>query len=204
MEPLALYTSPVRPTVAIHDHAIENLRYIRETMERAGALTGVPGWGGVAMGFTALAAALVAHAQKSTNAWLIAWLSGAALACLAGGLLMERKSRRNGTSLLAPAGRKFAFGFAPPIVTGGVLTLALWKAGQPGLLPGAWLTLYGTAVITGGANSVRVVPILGACFVALGAAAFFVPPAWNDYVLAAGFGGLHILFGWIIARRYGG
>jgi len=194
----------VRPTVAIHDHAIENLRYIRETMERAGAFTGVPGWGGIAMGITALVTAVVAHSQPTTDRWLIAWLSGAALACLAGGILMERKSRRNGTSLLAPAGRKFAFGFAPPIAAGGILTVAIWRAGHPGLLPGAWLTLYGTAVITGGASSVRVVPIMGACFVALGAFACLVPLGWADYILALGFGGLHLLFGWIIARRHGG
>ena len=201
---VALYTSPVRPTVAIHDHAIENLRYIRETMERAGPFTGVPGWGGVAMGATATATAVVAHAQATPDHWLVAWLTGGALACLAGGFLMERKSRRNGTSLLAPAGRKFAFGFAPPIAAGGILTLALWRVSQTGLLPGTWLMLYGTAVITGGANSVRVVPMLGTCFVALGAMAFFAPPGWTDFILAAGFGGLHILFGWIIARRYGG
>jgi hypothetical protein len=201
---LAPYTGSVRPTVAIHDHAIENLRYIRQAMERAGPFTGVPGWGGLAMGAVALVTAVIAHGEGTADRWLAAWLTGAALACLAGGLLMERKSRRSGTSLMAPAGRKFAYGFVPPVAAGGIVTLGLWRAGQTGLLPGVWLILYGTAVITGGANSVRVVRIMGGCFVVLGALAFFTPSLWQDYLLAAGFGGLHILFGSIIARRYGG
>ena len=38
----------------------------------------------------------------------------------------------------------------------------------------------------------------------LGTAAFVVPATLGNTFMAAGFGGLHIGFGLIIARRYGG
>ena len=78
------------------------------------------------------------------------------------------------------------------------------RATQFTALPGCWLLLYGAAAATGGAFSVRIVPILGLCFMALGVVAFAVPAAWGHWFMAAGFGGLHIGFGLVIARKYGG
>jgi hypothetical protein len=71
-------------------------------------------------------------------------------------------------------------------------------------LPGVWLLLFGTAVATGGAFSVRVVPIMGICFMVLGACALVAPASLGNVLLAAGFGGLHLAFGIVIAVKYGG
>ena len=195
--------------IPLHTHALDNLRYIRETMERAGSFTAVPGWGGVWMGVTALAAAAFASHASSAAVWLMIWLAEGALAIGVGVLAMHRKALAAGLPLWSAPARKFAFSFIPPLFAGAVLTLALWRAGAVSSIPGVWLMLYGTGVITGGAFSVRAVPVMGVCFLAEGALALMALPsmdarAWADFVLGAGFGGLHIVFGTIIARRYGG
>lgn len=200
---------PDREPISMHAHALDNLRYIRETMERAGSFTAVPGWGGIAMGWTAVAAAVLTFRASSKQVWLAEWLSAGVVAIAVGILAMWRKSRERGLPLWSAPTRKFVFSFVPPLIAGAALTLALWRADMINALPGVWLMLYGTGVITGGAFSVPVVPVMGACFLAEGALALFLPTlwpplAWGDIWLGIGFGGLHILFGTIIARRYGG
>jgi hypothetical protein len=173
-------------------------------MQRAGQFTAVPGWGLVAMGATALVAAAITSRQSTSEAWLATWLTEAAVALLIGVWAVSRKARASGQPLHSGPNRRFALGFTPPILAAALLTLAAYRAGANALLPGAWLLLFGTAVMSGGAFSVRIVPVMGACFVVLGAAALFAPLAWGDWFMAAGFGGLLIAFGLIIARRYGG
>ncbi len=189
---------------SLHAHALDNLRYIRDAMQRASAFTDVPGWGTVVVGATALAAAWLASRQATFHHWLLCWLGEALLAGAAGIAFMVAKSRRAGTSLLSNPGRRFALGLAPPLLAGALLTLTLYQARLQQPLPGLWLLLYGAGVTTAGAFSVRIVPLLGLCFMALGAAALFLPASLGDLSLAAGFGGLHIVFGSVIARRYGG
>jgi hypothetical protein len=189
---------------ALHDRAMDNLRFIRETMERASSFTAVPGWGGVVMGVTALCASFVAALQTTRNLWLATWVVEALLALVIGGWAMDRKARVAETPLLTGPGRKFALSYSPPILVGVLLTVVLYRAGLVNALPGTWLLLYGTGVVTGGAFSVKIVPVMGLCFMLLGAVALFAPIIWGNYLMAAGFGGLHIIFGIIIARRHGG
>jgi hypothetical protein len=188
----------------LEDRAQEHLRFIRSAMERAGSFTAVPGWGGVAMGITALAAAWLASRAVTPEAWLSTWLVESVVAFLIGCAAIRVKAARSGTPLFDGSARRFAMTLAPPIAAGAIATVALVRQGQSGILPGLWLLLYGAAVVTGGAASVRVVPLLGASLMALGAAALAAPAAWGNGFLAAGFGGLQIGFGLYIARRHGG
>ena len=190
--------------ISLDDRARDNLRFIRETMERAGSFTAVPGWGGVVMGLTALGAAAIAVQQTAPLAWLITWLAEALAACVIACWTAAGKSRAAQMPIFAGPGRKFALAFVPPLAAGALLTAVLYRAGLRGDLPGSWLLLYGTAVVTAGAFSIRIVPLMGLCFMVLGAVSLFSPAAWGDGFMAAGFGGLHILFGAIIARRHGG
>jgi len=201
VRPIAL---PREEPPALHARAMDNLRYIRETMEGASAFTGLPGWGGVAMGMTALAAAGLASRQVTRDLWLAVWIGEAILSLSIAAWAVVRKARRAAIPLLSKPGRKFALSFSPPMVAGLLLTIALDRSALDALLPGAWLLLYGAAVANAGAFSIRIVPAMGLCFMFCGACALFSSAAWADAWMAAGFGGLHILFGFVIARRHGG
>lgn len=187
----------------LHARAESNLRFIRERMEHASAFTAVPGWGGVLMGFVGLGAAALASTRATLEGWLTVWLTAALVASLIGGWAMDRKARAASSSVLAGKGRRFVLSLMPPLVAGAALTLALYLADAGGLIPGVWLLLYGTAAVTGGAFSIRVVPALGLCLMALGVVALLLP-AWGNLLLALGFGGVQIVFGLIIVRKYGG
>jgi hypothetical protein len=202
-KPHALWSEPREP-VALDDRARDNLRFIRETMERASSFTAVPGWGGVAMGITALGAAAIASSQSSSLAWLATWMTEATVATAIASWTTFTKARASGASLFSGPGRRFVYSFAPPIFVGALLTLFLVRAGLLSTVAGMWLLLYGTAVVTGGAFSIRIVPLMGLCFMVLGAVALFSPSSWSNVLLAIGFGGFHILFGGVIARKYGG
>lgn len=189
---------------ALHARAMDNLRFIRETMERAGSFTAVLGWGAVAIGGTATLAAILAGADVSSARWRLLWLGEAAIALVIGVVSMRSKATRADVRLTTGPGRKFTLSLAPPLAAGALLTYALSRAGLFDSLPGLWLLLYGAGVVTGGAFSVRIVPLMGLVFMALGSVALFVPYPWPAVLMGAGFGGIHVVFGAIIARRYGG
>ncbi len=195
--------TPRPQPIELHAHAMDNLQYIRQTMERAGSFTAVPGIGGMLMGSTALLAAWIAGPQRDSSRWLAAWTVEALVALAIGLAAAAMKSQRVNLPLLSGPGRKFVAGFAPTMFAGALLTFVLIRVGTAGLLPGMWLLLYGAAVVSGGWASVRVVPLMGACFMLFGAAALLLP-GWGDILLAAGFGGVHIVFGTVIAVKYGG
>jgi hypothetical protein len=202
---------PLRPReprkpepVALRDRAIDNLRYIRETMERAGSFTAVPGWGAVLIGATALVAGWIASTRTSPEAWLAVWSLEALLSLGLGVAAVVHKARAAALPLRSGPAQKFALSLAPPLVAGALLTVVLFRADLITALPGAWLLLYGAGIVTAGAFSVAIIPVMGVCFMGLGTVALFGPAAWGDAFMAAGFGGLHIVFGILIARRYGG
>lgn len=203
-------TTPLRPEPTsrdpepLHVRALDSVRYIRETMEHAAAFTAVPGWGMVWVGATALAAAWIASWQPSFERWLAVWGAEGVIALAISAATILVKARALDIPLESGPNRRFLTSFSVPMVAGGLLTLALLRGGFASAIPGCWLLLYGVAVFSGGALSVRAVPVMGLGFMALGAVTLFAPVAWRDALLAAGFGGLHVGFGSFIARRHGG
>ncbi|HEX9163507.1 MAG TPA: hypothetical protein VF980_17505 [Thermoanaerobaculia bacterium] len=190
---------------ALHDHALHNIRYIRETMERASAFTSIPGWGGCAIGVTALVtAAIASRFGLQPRLWVITWVVDAAVAIAIAAATMYTKARRAHVSLASTPARRFFVSYSAPLVAAALITIALVRAGMFTPLPAVWLLLYGASFISSGAFSIRAIPLMGICFMLLGLAACFVPFGIANLIMAAGFGGLHIAFGYIIARSYGG
>lgn len=191
-------------TVNIGDRAIDNLEFIRETMERSAVFTSVPGFGGIFMGATAIAAAVIASFQPAVRDWITVWLAEAFLAFAVGLFAMWQKSKITGTSLLSAPAKKFAKSFLPPLLCGVFITFGLWRFGHFEMMIPVWIICYGAAIVCGGAFSVKTVPIMGWCFIAAGALTVFLPINYGNLMMALSFGVLHIIFGVIIARKFGG
>ena len=192
------------PTTPLHSRAEQNLHFIRETMRSAGTFTSVPGKGGIAMGIVGGVASLVAAQMETPVGMLTVWVASAPIAVLLGGASMIVKARRLEAALAGIVARRFFTGFAPSLAVAAVMTWLLLAQGASDIVPAMWLMLYGAAAISGGAFSVRLVVVMGICFVALGVMSAVTPTAWANAWLGAGFGGLHIVFGSIIARYHGG
>jgi hypothetical protein len=199
-----LHRPPPSEPPALHVRAMDNLAFIRDTMEAAGAFTAVSGWGMVAVGIIATIAAAISYAQDSALQSLYVWLVAAVLAPAVSMWAIVRKARKAHVPLLSGPGRKFLLSFSPPMLVGALLTIVLYRAGLVATIPGMWLLLYGTAVVAGGAFSVKAIPVMGFCFMLAGTLALFTPASWNDWIMAAAFGGLHIGFGIPVAWRHGG
>ena len=199
--------TPIRPSesspIRIDSHAVENIRFIRETMERSAVFTSLSGWGAVAMGITALVAAPIASRQPNVETWLGVWLTAALVAAGAGAFTIARKNAKTAAHNLTRPAWNFVQSLFPSLLAGAVLTLVLYRAGQTGAIAGTWMLLYGSGIVTAGTVSVRVIPVMGLCFMGIGVVSLFVPAGWADVLMAAAFGGLHVVFGLVILRKYG-
>ena len=190
--------------IRIDAHAAENIRFIRETMERSAVFTSLSGWGAVAMGTTAVVTAPIASRQPNVETWLGVWLTAALVAAGAGAFTIARKNAKTAEHNLARPAWNFVQSLFPSLLAGAVLTFVLYRAGQIDVIAGTWMLLYGTGIVTASTVSVRVIPVMGLCFMGLGVASLFIPAAWADAMMAATFGGVHIVLGLIIVRKYGG
>jgi hypothetical protein len=182
----------------MREHALDNIRFIRDAMERAGSFTSIPGWGGVGVGVTAIGAAIIAQQflGRSLRMWLATWLAEAIVAAAIGFGTMAIKARRSEAPFMSGAAKRFFISYFAPLVAGAVVAYAA--------IPSVWLLLYGAAFVSSGAFSIKVIPVMGVAFMLLGGLAALLPLGASNILLGIAFGGLHILFGFIIARSYGG
>jgi hypothetical protein len=188
--------TPLRPRQSnppeMQARAMDNLRFIRGIMESAATFTAVSGWGQVLIGLTAIVAALVAHRQPMPWGWVATWVGEAGVAVGISIASMAIKSHAANVPLISGPMRKLILTFSPAMLVGAVLTAVFVDRNLYDLLPASCT------------NSVRIVPFMGAAFMMVGAVSFLVPASAQTWMMIAGFGGLHIVFGIWIARRHGG
>lgn len=190
--------------INLQDRALENLQFIRQTMERAVTYTAISGRGLILIGLTALATAFISFGQDNAIAWLFVWLTEAALSiAIALGSILS-KAQHLKMPVFSETGRKFVLSFAPAMLAGALMTAVCFQQGLMDLIPGLWLLLYGVAVVAGGTYSVPIIPVMGLCFMFCGMLALMGPAAWGRPLLALGFGVLHLIFGGLIIKQYGG
>ncbi len=202
-QPARKLPPPQAPPAALHDRAMDNLQYIRDTMARSSAFTAISGGSMVVMGLIAIATAFLSDTTDPIT-WIGTWLGTAVLALTVSAVATIHKARRVDESVFKGPGRKFMLAMFPALAVGAFLSVPFMRGEGIEFLPGVWLLLYGTAVVGGGAFSVRTIPLMGASFLALGAAAVLIPAGSANLWMALGFGGLHIVFGSWIAWRHGG
>lgn len=190
---------PQAKVVNMDMHAIATLRYIRASMDGAGSVA-IPGSAGIAMGLIGLAAAALSWVPSLAAYWLVIWLGAAPIAAIVGGLLLAKSGSVATFVAVGTPGRKLAFGLFPSLFAGAVMTAVLWSADLSTAIPGMWLLLYGCALISASVSTTMIVAWMGAGFAGFGILALLSPVALHIPLLAMGFGGLHILFGILIAR----
>ncbi len=191
------------PPAAIESRALGTLAYIRASIESSGSMD-LPGMAGIVMGVVGLLAAVMVSLPHWAHHWLGIWLAAAAMALIFGGALVARQMGVGGHARYWGPARKFLLCLCPALLAGAVLTWVLYAAGAAGVIPGMWLLLYGCAVLAAStvtsAGITRLVAVMGALFVALGAASFALPESAHNAMLGLGFGALHIVFGFLIGR----
>lgn len=186
-------------TVQLDSHAAATLRYIRASMESATALA-VPGSTGIASGIVGILAAVVSFIPALRPHWLIVWLVAAFVAAAVGATLLLRQPSVSELTIGGAPIRRFAIGLLPSLFAGAVMTFVLWSNGMLRVIPGTWLLLYGCGLIAASAATARAIGILGGSLVATGLLALLLPQELQMLMLGVGFGGLHILFGYLVGR----
>ncbi|HTD72950.1 MAG TPA: hypothetical protein VK652_05445 [Steroidobacteraceae bacterium] len=186
-------------TVRLDSHAASTLRYIRSSMEGA-VLFAVPGSAGIVLGSIALVATVLCLAPGMHKYWLGIWLCAALLGAVLGSVLILRESSLRDLRLVGTPLLKFALCLSPSLGAGLVMTAVHWSGGNQHAIPGTWLMLYGCALLTASTATTRIIAVLGALFASFGLAALLLPDSLQILMLGAGFGGLHIVFGFLIGR----
>jgi hypothetical protein len=186
-------------TARLDSHAAATLRYIRASMEGA-VLLAVPGSAGIVLGSIALIAAVLCLAPGLHRYWLGIWLGAALVGAVIGSILIVRESSLRDLRLAGTPLLKFALCLSPSLGAGLVMTAVHWFAGNLHAIPGTWLLLYGCALVAASAATTRIIATLGVFFILFGLLALLLPDDLQILMLGAGFGGLHIVFGFLIRR----
>ncbi len=205
------------------DQKLEDLKHIRDLMERSSKFLSLSGFSGISAGVFALLGAAVAwfvifmqgmvkydehmRALGSNTTFGIrlklALLAGIVLVCAAGSAFYfsSRKAHRLGLRLWTSTAKRTFYQFLIPLVTGGLFCVTLAVNNNIHFIASAMLVFYGLALVNASKYTISEIHYLGMCEIILGILAGF----FLNYGLlfwALGFGVLHIIYGIRIYFRY--
>ena len=203
-DPFTALPAKHRDPTSLEGNAVVMLRYIRDTIEQAQGFTSVSGRGCIVMGSVALLATAAAGIPQLSPYWLTIWVASALFAVGLNLPLMAAKAKAQGSSLQRQVAKRFFLTLTPPILMGAILTLALAGRSPQEIIVGIWLLSYGTALATSGTFSIVPVTLAGIVIMGLGTVTLFLPAGSALFMLALGFGLVHIVLGIVISRRFGG
>jgi hypothetical protein len=198
---------------------LDDLKDIKDIMNRSSRFLSLSGLSGVFAGVFALGGAYLAYgtvyksqdylgyrqADMSTETLttlLLIALATVALAVGVGILLTTREARKSNQKLWDAQTKRLMINLLIPLVTGGILCLMLLLTGYIGFVAPLTLIFYGLALVNASKYTLTEVRSLGLLEIGLGLlAVHFI--GYGLIFWAAGFGVLHIIYGIVMHIRYG-
>jgi hypothetical protein len=201
---------------------LQDVKDIRQMMERSSRFISLSGLSGVAAGIFAIIGAGVARyvifkdyyaRYNRIGQWskedfqvLKIQLLGLSVAVFSAAFLTAfyftwRKSSRQGISLWGPATRRLFWNMAIPLVAGGLFILGMLQYEHWDFVAPACLIFYGLALVNASKYTLTDIRYLGLCEIVVGLISMqFI--GYGLYFWALGFGVLHIIYGIAMWWKY--
>lgn len=197
---------------------IDDLKEIKDTMDRATRFISLSGLSGVSTGITALTGAFLAYQAvfknddyliynavdiSSKNLWYLLLISmGTLILSVACAIFFtNRKTKKQNQGVWNVQVKRLLINLSIPLITGGLLCLMLLLKGFVGFLFPLTLIFYGLALVNGSKYTLTEIRNLGLIQILLGLIAF----QFINYGLvfwALGFGVFQIIYGLIVQKKY--
>ncbi|QBQ40484.1 hypothetical protein [Sphingobacterium psychroaquaticum] len=198
---------------------IKEIGHIRSMMEKSSKFISISGLSGVLIGMYALIGAFLAYIKvfgfRSTFdyrdhyvtddgvvGYLVVVAVAVLLASLITGVVMaKRKASKIKQSVWNVTSRAMLKAVSVPLMAGGLFALLLIWKGYYELIASTLLIFYGLALSAGSVFTFKEVRWLGVLEVCLGLAALLFP-GYGLWFWVCGFGLLHIIYGFIVYKKY--
>lgn len=197
------------------DEARDHLRVIRQTMERSTQYSTLSGWSGILIGIVAIVGVYLTRSMLGGQPVAIQtvrdaaprlgllWATALVLSVAIEFLYNKRRATRVGKRVVSRLGAHILLAALPAFLACGVLTAFFYEHNLLPYILGIWMLCYGLAICAVGLFSARPVTYLGSAFVVSGAITMLAPLTIHLYMMALTFGGFHIIYGIVMARRHG-
>ena len=192
---------------------IEDIKAIREMMEKSTKFLSLSGFSGIIAGVAALMGACIAYyllrdPSFSDYSWMhkmLLLLSDAigvlVISIVASVWLSWRKAKRKGETLFNRTTYRILYSLAVPLVAGGIFCLIYMLKGELSTVISGTLMFYGLALVNASKYTYGEIHYLGLIEIALGLAAALYGSCGLIF-WALGFGVCHIIYGLAMYMKY--